>query len=87
MTDPPTAAPRTGDPTAPASESPASIGSNRRGKLQPHHRPCTRVFETSGPRVILERCAVEDPEAWKRLVGLLVGLLDMPSSPSEGGSR
>lgn len=33
--DPPTDAPRTGDPT------PASVGSNRRRKPQPHHRPAT----------------------------------------------
>lgn len=36
---PRTDAPRTGDAGAPASESPASGGSNRRRKLQPHHRP------------------------------------------------
>jgi excisionase family DNA binding protein len=40
-TDPPTDAPRTGDPMAPPSESPASIGTNRRRKPQPHHRPAT----------------------------------------------
>jgi excisionase family DNA binding protein len=37
--DTPTDAPRTGDPMAPASESPASVGTNRRRKPQPHHRP------------------------------------------------
>lgn len=37
--DPPTDAPRIGDQMAPASESPASIGTNRRRKPQPHHRP------------------------------------------------
>lgn len=37
--DPPTDAPRTGEPTAPPSESPASIGTKRRRKPQPHHRP------------------------------------------------
>ncbi len=36
--DPPAEAPRAGDPT-PAGESPVSIGSNRRRKLRPHHRP------------------------------------------------
>lgn len=39
MTDPPNDAPRTGDPVAPASESPAGIGANRQRKLRPHHRP------------------------------------------------
>ncbi len=34
MTDPPNDAPRTGDAVAPA-----SVGSNRRRKAQPHHRP------------------------------------------------
>jgi excisionase family DNA binding protein len=37
--DPPTDAPRTGDPMAPASESSASVGANLRRKPQPHHRP------------------------------------------------
>lgn len=32
-------APRTRETTAPASEPPASIGTNRRRKPQPHHRP------------------------------------------------
>lgn len=36
--DTPTDAPRTGDPT-PASESPASISSNRRRAPRPYHRP------------------------------------------------
>jgi excisionase family DNA binding protein len=39
MTDPTNDAPRAGDPMAPASESPASVGSDRRRKPQPHHRP------------------------------------------------
>jgi hypothetical protein len=39
MTDPPNDAPRTGEPTAPVSESPVSVSSNRRRKPQPHHRP------------------------------------------------
>jgi excisionase family DNA binding protein len=39
--DTPTDAPRTGDPMAPASESPASVGANLRRKPQPHHRPAT----------------------------------------------
>jgi excisionase family DNA binding protein len=37
--DTPTDAPRTGEPTAPASESPASVGASRRRKPRPHHRP------------------------------------------------
>ncbi|HEX7842292.1 MAG TPA: helix-turn-helix domain-containing protein [Kofleriaceae bacterium] len=37
-------APRTGDPTPPASESPASVGTNRRRKPQPHHRPAAIEF-------------------------------------------
>lgn len=39
--------PRTGEPTAPASESPASVGSNRRRKPQPHHRPAAAELSTA----------------------------------------
>jgi excisionase family DNA binding protein len=39
--DIPTDAPRTGDPTTPASDPPASIGVCHRRKPQPHHRPAT----------------------------------------------
>ena len=89
MTDPPTDAPRTGEPIAPASESPASIGTNRRRKPQPHHRPSSMVFGEvpSDPRVVIERCEVDDPAAWLQLVGLLVGLLDTPPAPGETGRR
>jgi hypothetical protein len=86
--DTPTDAPRTGDPTAPASESPASIGSNRRRKAQPHHRPNSNVLaEPAELRVIIERCDVDDPAAWAQLVALCVGLLDTPPTSREAGRR
>lgn len=44
--DPPADAPRTGDP-APPSESPASIGPNRRRKPQPHHRPAAAELSSA----------------------------------------
>lgn len=84
--DPPTDAPHTGDPAAPASESPASIGSNRRRKPQPHHRPSSNeLAEAPDLRVTIERCDTDDPAAWRQLVGLLVGLLDTSPAPGETG--
>jgi excisionase family DNA binding protein len=60
MTDPPTDAPRTGEPTAPPSESPASIGSNRRRKPQPHHRPAaTELSAASDAMASLARAIAE----------------------------
>jgi excisionase family DNA binding protein len=47
MTAPPNNAPCAGDPTAPASESPASVGSDRRRKVQPHHRPAATEFSAA----------------------------------------
>lgn len=44
--DPPTDAPRASDPAAPASESPG-IGSNRRRKVQPHHRPAVTELSSA----------------------------------------
>lgn len=60
MTDPPTDAPRTGDPMAPPSESPASIGTNHRGKPQPHHRPsATELSSASDAMANLARAIAE----------------------------
>jgi excisionase family DNA binding protein len=45
----PTDAPRTSDPTAPPSESPArSIGTNHRRRPQPHHRPSSTTPQLDG---------------------------------------
>jgi hypothetical protein len=87
--DTPTDAPCTGNPTAPPSESPASIGTNRRRKPQPHHRPAANVFGATptGPRVMIVRCDVDDPEAWAQRVTLCVGLLDTPPTSREAGRR
>jgi len=51
--DPTDDAPHAGDPTAPPSESPASIGTNRRRKLQPHHRPAATELSASDPMASL----------------------------------
>jgi excisionase family DNA binding protein len=61
MTDPPTDAPRTDDPAAPASESPASpIGASRRRKAQPHHRPtATEIGAASDAMASLARAIAE----------------------------
>lgn len=40
-------APHTGNPASPASASPASVGTNRRRKLQPHHRPTGAEFSAA----------------------------------------
>ncbi len=45
--DPPGDAPHARDRTAPPSESPASIGSNRRRKPQPHHRPAAAELSSA----------------------------------------
>jgi excisionase family DNA binding protein len=47
----PTDAPRAGDPTAPSSQSPASIGSNRRRKPQPHHRPAAAALSSASDAI------------------------------------
>ncbi len=60
MIDPPTDAPRTGEPTAPASESPASVGSNRRRKPQPHHRPAAAEFSAASDAVASLTRAIAD---------------------------
>jgi excisionase family DNA binding protein len=58
--DTPTDAPRTGDSTAPASESPASISTRHRRKPQPHHRPTATEFSTtSGAMASLARAIAE----------------------------
>jgi excisionase family DNA binding protein len=59
--DPPTDGPRTGDPAAPPSESPAKgIGSNRRRKPQPHHRPAAaELGAASGAMASLARAIAE----------------------------
>jgi excisionase family DNA binding protein len=58
--DTPTDAPRTGDPMAPASESPASVGTNRRRKPQPHHRPiATELGAASDAMASLARAIAE----------------------------
>jgi excisionase family DNA binding protein len=61
MTDPPTDAPRTGDPMAPASESSASpIGASSRRKAQPHHRPtATEIGAASDAMASLARAIAE----------------------------
>lgn len=83
MIDPPNDPPRTSDPAALGSEPPASVGTHRRRKPQPHHRPSSNVFaEPAELRIVVERREM-DPAAWSQLVGLLVGLLDMPPPTRE----
>jgi excisionase family DNA binding protein len=58
--DPPTDAPRTGNPTAPASESPASVSASRGRRAQPHHRPAaTELNSASDAMASLARAIAE----------------------------
>lgn len=69
--DPPTDAPRTGDPMAPPSESPRSIATNHRRKPQPHHRPSSSGMQiTYGDR--------NDPTAEVAIQRWLLSLLRGP---------
>lgn len=86
--DTPTDAPRTGDPMAPPSESPASVGTNRQRKAQPHHRPISNVFAKtpSNPIAMIEVVRAPRRGVREHLVALLVELLD-ERRRSGGGSQ
>ncbi len=58
--DPPADAPRTGNPTARASESPASVSASRGRRAQPHHRPiATELGAASDAMASLARAIAE----------------------------
>jgi hypothetical protein len=90
MTDPPTDAPRTGEPTALPSESPASIGSNRRRKPQPHHRPRSSAMgeplemmrAALGVSVVVEYVPTRGIR--DKLAAILLDMLRKPVDPEQG---
>jgi hypothetical protein len=85
MTEPPNDAPRTGEPTAPVSESPASVSSNRRRKPQPHHRPSSKIMyeASSEPRVTIVVRRVADPAKLDRLLAIMDAMLDSATGLSK----
>jgi hypothetical protein len=89
--DTPTDGPRTGDPAAPPSESPAKgIGSNRRRKPQPHHRPSSSEMGESldiahaaiGVSVVVE--CVPTRGIRDQLARILLEMLRKPVGPEQG---